>query len=71
MGLNSASWGYIESICPGGVLGLLSKIQDEVQDFFEKLAWNTSAFEQANENLDAELMASLFFMLILPIRTTL
>jgi len=50
MGLNSASWGYVESIYPGGVLGLLSKTQDEVWDFFEKLAWDTYAFEQANEN---------------------
>ena len=28
--LNSGSWAYIESIYPKGVLGLLSKTQDEV-----------------------------------------
>jgi len=48
--LNSASWGYVEPICPGGVLRLLSKIQDEVLDFFEQLAWGTYAFEQARKN---------------------
>ena len=36
--LNSTSWDYVEFICPRGVLGLLSKTQDEVWDFFEKLA---------------------------------
>ena len=30
MGLNSASWGYIESSCSGSVLELLSKTQHEV-----------------------------------------
>ena len=50
MGLNSECWGYVESIYPGGVLGLLSKTQDEVWDFFEKLAWDTYAFEQAKYN---------------------
>ena len=38
VGLNSKSWGYIESLYPGGVLWLLSKTQDEVWNFFEKLA---------------------------------
>jgi len=28
--LNSESWGYIESIYPRGILGLLSKNQDKV-----------------------------------------
>jgi len=32
------SWSYVESIYRGGVVGLLSKTQDEVWDFFEKLA---------------------------------
>jgi len=50
VGLNSASWGYVESICSGGVLGLLSRTQDEVCDFFEKLAWGTYAFEWARNN---------------------
>ena len=48
--LNSESRGYVESIYLGGVLGLLSKTQDEFWDSFEKLAWDTYAFEQANEN---------------------
>lgn len=30
VGLNFEFWGYIESIYPRGVLGLLSKPQDEV-----------------------------------------
>ena len=30
MGLNSASRGFVESICPGGLIGLLSTTQDEV-----------------------------------------
>jgi len=50
VGLNSESLGYIESIYPRGVLGLLSKIQDEIWDFFEKLARNTYAFEQGKNN---------------------
>ena len=45
VGLNSESQGYVESIYHGGVLGLLSKTQDEACDFFEKLAWNTYVFE--------------------------
>ena len=40
------------SICPGGVLGLLSKTQDEVWDFFKKLAWDTYDIEQARNNFD-------------------
>jgi len=36
--LNVESRSYVESICPGGLIELLSKIQDEVWDFFEKLA---------------------------------
>jgi len=50
VGLNSESWGYVESIYSGGVLCLLSKTQDEVCDFFEKLACNTYTFEQATNN---------------------
>ena len=50
MGLNSKSCGYVESICPGGVLELLSKTQDGVWNFFEKLAWDTYAFEQDKNN---------------------
>ena len=50
MGLNSEFWGYIESIFPGGVLGLLSKTQDDVWDLFSKLAWNIYEFEQAKNN---------------------
>ena len=36
-------------MCPGGLLGLLSKTQDEVWDFFENLGWETYEFEQANQ----------------------
>ena len=45
MGLNVESRSYVESICPGGLIELLSKTQDEVWDFFEKVAWETYAFE--------------------------
>jgi len=38
MGLNVESTGYIESMCLEGLLGLLSRTQDEVLGFFEKLA---------------------------------
>jgi len=50
LGLNSASRSYVESICHGGLTGLLSKAQDEVRDFFEKIDWDTCAFEQARNN---------------------
>ena len=40
---------YIDSIFPAGFIELLSKTQNKVWDFFEKLAWETYAFEQANE----------------------
>ena len=50
VGLNSVSRGYVESICPGGILGLSTRTQDEVWDFFEKLAWDTYEFEQAKNN---------------------
>jgi len=50
VGLNSASRGYVESICPRGLIGLLSRTQDEVFDLFEKLAWDSYAVEQVNEN---------------------
>jgi len=49
VGLNVESRSYVESICPGGLIELLSKTQDEVWDFFEKLAWETYAFRQANK----------------------
>jgi len=49
MGLNVESRRYVESICPGGLIELLSKSQGEVWDFFEKLTWETYAFEQAND----------------------
>ena len=50
VGLNSESWGYIESIYPRGILGLLSKTQDEVWDFLRIVAWDTYLFEQAKNN---------------------
>ena len=43
--VNSESRGYVKSLCPGSLLGLLTKTQDEVWDFFETLAWDTYAFE--------------------------
>jgi len=49
VGLNVESRSYIKSLCPGGLIELLSKTQNEVWDFFEKLAWETYAFEQADE----------------------
>ena len=48
LGLNSEFCGHVESMCPGGLLGLLSKTQDEVWTFFNKLAWDTYEFEQVN-----------------------
>jgi len=45
VGLNVESRDYVESICPGGLIELLPKTQNEVWDFFEKLAWETYAFE--------------------------
>jgi len=50
VGLNSESWGYIKSNYRGRVLGLLSKTQDEVWNFFEKLAWDTYKLKQAQKN---------------------
>ena len=50
MGLNVESRSYVESMCPGSVIGLLTRTQDEIWDFFEKLAWDTYAFEQARMN---------------------
>ena len=38
VGLNAGLWCYVESICLGGVLELLTRTQDEVWDFFGKLA---------------------------------
>jgi len=51
IGLNAFSRGYVESMCLGGFQGLLSKTQDEVWNFFEKLAWDTYQFEQVSETL--------------------
>ena len=49
MALNVESRNYIESLCPRGLIELLTKTQNKVWDFFEKLAWETYTFEQANE----------------------
>ena len=49
MGLNAKSWNHIEFIYSGDVLGLLSKAQNQVWDFFGKLAWKTYAIKQAND----------------------
>ena len=51
LGLNSEFKGHVESMCQGGLIGLLSKTQEEVWDFFEYLAWDTYEFEQAKMNL--------------------
>ena len=51
VGLNFESRGYVESMCPRGLLALLSRTQEEVWDFFEKLAWDTYEFEQARNTL--------------------
>ena len=51
MGLNAEFQGCVESMCHGGLLGLLSKTQDEVWNFFEKLACAAYEFDQAKETL--------------------
>ena len=51
MGLNSEFKGHVKTMCQGGLLGLLSKTQEEVWDFFEYLAWDTYEFKQAKMNL--------------------
>jgi len=43
------SQGYVESICFRGVIGSLTRTQDKVWDFFEKLTWDTYMFEQFKE----------------------
>ena len=50
LGLNAEFKGIVEFMCPGGLLGFLSRSQHEVWDFFEKLAWDTYEFEQAKNN---------------------
>ena len=42
MGLNSKFRDHVESIYPGGLLGLFARTQDEIWDFFENLAWDMS-----------------------------
>jgi len=51
LGLNAKFRGIVETMCSGGLLGLLTRSQDEVWDFFERLAWDTYEFEQAKMNL--------------------
>jgi len=70
-GLNIESRSYIESLCSGGLIELLSKTQNEVWDFFEKLAWETYTFEQVIRLLDTQLMESMIFGLILTLHITL
>jgi len=38
-------------MCLGGLLGLLSRTQDEVLDLFKKLASDTYEFQQARSTL--------------------
>ena len=51
MGLNVEFWGHVRPMCLGGLVGLLSKTQDEVWNFFEKLVWDTYEFEQVRGTL--------------------
>ena len=71
VGLNVEFWDYVESICPGGVTGLLTKTHGEVWDFFEKLAWDTYAFEQVRETTGYPTHCKSIFMLILTSEITL
>ena len=56
---------------PAGVPGLLSKTQDELQDFFKKLAWDNMSLNKLEERQDTQLMVSMLFMLIFTTRITL
>ena len=51
MSINVESRGYVEFMCPSGILGLLSKTRDKAWDFFKTLAWDTYEFEQARSTL--------------------
>jgi len=51
VGLNAEFRGHVESICAGGLLGLLSRTQDKVWDFFQKVAWDTDELEQPRGTL--------------------
>ena len=51
VGLNSEFRGHVEPIYLGGLLGLLTRTQDEIWDFFENLAWDNYEFEQARWTL--------------------
>jgi len=46
-GLNDEYRHHVEIIYPGDMDCLFTKTQDEVWDFFKKLAWDTYKFEQA------------------------
>ena len=52
MGPNTGFRGYVESISHRGLLGLLSKTQSELLDFFEDLVWDTCESEQVREALN-------------------
>ena len=51
MGFNSASRGYVVSIYPEDVLGLLTKTQDGLWHFFQKFTWNTYELKHARGTL--------------------
>ena len=50
-GLNAEFRGYVESIHPRELLGLLFRTRDEVWNFLETLTWNTYEFEQFSKTL--------------------
>ena len=49
--MNAKFRGCVESMYSGELLGLLSRTQDEVWDFFERLAWDIYEFDQARWTL--------------------
>jgi len=50
VGLNIETRRYEESLCLGGIIRLLSRTQDKVWNFFEKLAYDIYEFNQAKKN---------------------
>lgn len=60
MGLNAEFRGHVESMCSGGLLGLLTRTQDEVCDFFENLTWDNYEFEQAKATIGYTIHESAF-----------
>jgi len=69
--LNDEYRGLVETVYREGLDCLFTRTPDEVWNFFEKLAWDTYAFEQLETILDTQVMESVIFMLILTLQTTL